>query len=245
MGSSWEKLQVGGNEMGMYTGIPDSADFGNGPFPAVVVAQPAGGVDEFLQTIVDRLAAEGYAAAAPDLYHRTTPEIEQATGKTRRQLLTDPEVVDDINATVEFLRKHPAVDGERIGVTGFCMGGRVTWLAAVSNPHFKAAAPFYGGFIFDRWGEAESSPFELSHQLNCPMMFHFGAIDPNPSPQDMEAFDKELDRLGKPHQFHVYPDADHRFMDHTFGNYQKAAAELSWARTLDFFSLHLKGVAVP
>ncbi len=151
----------------------------------------------------------------------------------------------DISATVEFLRKHPAVDGERIGVTGFCMGGRVTWLAAVSNLHFKAAAPFYGGFIFDRWGEAESSPFELSHQLNCPMMFHFGAIDPNPSPQDMEAFDKELDRLGKPHQFHVYPDADHRFMDHTFGNYQKAAAELSWARTLDFFSLHLKGVAVP
>ncbi len=245
MGSSWEKLQVDGSEMGMYTGIPDSADFGNGPFPAVVVAQAAGGVDEFLQTIVDRLAAEGYAAAAPDLYHRTTPEIEQATGRTRRQLLTDPEVVVDISATVEFLRNHPAVDGERIGVTGFCMGGRVTWLAAVSNPHFKAAAPFYGGFIFDRWGEAESSPFELSHQLNCPMMFHFGAIDPNPSPQDMEAFDKELDRLGKPHQFYVYPDADHRFMDHTFGNFQQAAAELSWARTLDFFSLHLKGVAVP
>ena len=244
MGSFWEKLQVDGTEMGMYTAIPDSADFGDGPFPAVVVAQPAGGVDEFLQTIVDRLAAEGYAAAAPDLYHRSTPEIEQATGKTRRQLLADPEVVVDINATVEFLRTHPAVEGERIGVTGFCMGGRVTWLAAVSNPHFKAAVPFYGGFIFDCWGEAESSPFELSHQLNCPMMFHFGAIDPNPSPQDMETFDKELDRLGKPHQFYAYPDADHRFMDHTFGSYQQAAAELSWARTLDFFSLHLKGVAV-
>ena len=244
MGSSWEKLQVDGNEMGMYTGVPDGAGTGNGPFPAVVVAQAAGGVDDFLQTIVDRLAAEGYAAAAPDLYHRTTPEIERTSGKTRRQLLADSEIIVDINAAVDFLRTHPAVDGERLGVTGFCMGGRVTWLAAISNPHFKAAVPFYGGFIFDRWGEAESSPFELSQQLNCPMMFHFGAIDPNPSPQDMESFDKELDRLGKPHQFHVYPDADHRFMDHTFGNYQKEAAELSWARTLDFFSLHLKGVAV-
>ena len=91
MGSSWEKLQVDGDEMGMYTGIPDSAGFGNGPFPAVVVAQPADGVDEFLQSIVDRLAAEGYAAAAPDLYHRTTPEIERTTGKTPRQLLTDSE----------------------------------------------------------------------------------------------------------------------------------------------------------
>ena len=242
MASTWEKLPVDGSDMDMYTGIPESPGFGNGPFPAVVVAQAPGGVDEFLQTIVDRLAAEGYAAAAPDLYHRTTPEIERATGKTPRQLLVDPEIVVDINATVDYLRNHSAVDGERIGVTGFCMGGRVTWLAAVSNSHFKAAAPFYGGFIFDRWGEAEFSPFELSRQLNCPMIFHFGAIDANPSPKDMEAFDKELDRLGKPHQFHVYPDADHRFMDHTFGNYQQAAAELSWARTLDFFSLHLKGV---
>ena len=102
MGSTWEKLQVDGNEMRMYTGMPDSAGFGNGPFPAVVVAQPAGGVDEFLQTIVDRLAAAGYAAAAPDLFHRTTPEIEQATGKTPRQLLVDPQVVVDINATVDF-----------------------------------------------------------------------------------------------------------------------------------------------
>ena len=245
MGSSWEKFQVDGNEMGMYVGIPDGAGTGNGPFPAVVVAQPAGGVDEFLQTIVDSLAAEGYAAAAPDLYHRITPEIEQARGQSRRQLLADPEIVADINATVDFLRNHPSVVGERIGITGFCMGGRVAWLAAVSNPHFKAAVPFYGGFIFDRWGEAEYSPFELSPQLNCPMMFHFGAIDPNPSPQDMDVFQKELERLGKPYEFHAYPEADHRFLDHTFGNYQKEAAELSWARTLDFFSLHLKGVVVP
>ena len=169
MGSSWEKLLVDGNEIGMYTGIPDSAGAGNGPFPAVIVAQLAGGVDEFLQTIVE--------------------------------------------------------------------GGRV------SNPHFKAAVPFYGGFIFDRWGKAKCSPFELSHQLNCPMMFHFGAIDPNPSPQDMDVFQKELDRLDKPHKFYSYPEADHPFMDHTFGNYQKEAAELSWDRMLDFFSLHLKGVA--
>ena len=103
MGSSWEKLRVDGNEMGMYTGIPDSADFGNGPFPAVVVGQAAGGVDQFLETIVDRLAAEGFVAAAPDLYHRTTPEIERATGQTRRQLLVDPEIVADINATVDFV----------------------------------------------------------------------------------------------------------------------------------------------
>jgi carboxymethylenebutenolidase len=222
--------------MGIYLGMPQ----GTGPFPAVVVAQAAGGVDEFIQTIVDRLAGEGYAAVAPDLYHRTTVEIEKATGKTRRQLLDDTEIVADIDATVSFLQNHASVYGQRIGVTGFCMGGRVVWLAAVSNPNFKACVPFYGGFIMDSWGAATQSPFELSKNINCPMMFHFGEVDKNPSLDDMARYDEELTRLGKPHEFYVYPGADHRFLDHTFTAYQKEASELSWARTLDFFAANLK-----
>ena len=190
MSSSWEKLRVDKSDMPIYLTLPE----GDGPFPSVVVIQAAGGVDEFIQTIADRLAVEGYVAAAPSLYHRTTEEIERATGKTRRQLLDDPEIVDDVNATVEFLRQHPSVDNDRIGITGFCMGGRVVWLAAATNPHFKAAVPFYGGFIMDRWGGATHSPFELTGQINCPLMFHFGEIDPNPSQGDMANYDELLTR---------------------------------------------------
>ena len=222
--------------MGIYLGMPQ----GDGPFPAVVVAQAAGGMDEFIQSIVDRLAEEGYAAVAPDLYHRTTEEIEKATGKTRRQLLDDTEIVADIGATVSFLQSHPSVNSERIGVTGFCMGGRVVWLAAVSNPNFKACVPFYGGFIMDSWGIATQSPFKKKKNIDCPMMFHFGEIDQNPSLDDMARFDEELTRLGKPHEFYVYPGADHRFLDHTYTAYQQEASELSWARTLDFFAANLK-----
>lgn len=239
MPSSWETLQVGDSDMPVYLTVPE----GSGPFPAVVVIQAAGGVDEFIQTVSHRLAGEGYATAAPSLYHRTTEEIERATGKTRRQLLDDPEIVADVNATVELLRQHPSVDSDHIGITGFCMGGRVVWLAAATNPHFKAVVPFYGGFIMDRWGGATQSPFELSGGINCPMMFHFGEIDANPSLDNMAKFDELLTRLGKPHQFHTYPGADHRFMDHTFTNYQKEAAELSWGRTLEFFAGNLKGRA--
>ena len=240
MSSSWDQLRVDKSDMPIYLNVPE----GDGPFPAIVVIQAAGGVDEFIQTIVDRLAGEGYAVVAPSLYHRTTDEIERKTGKTRRQLLDDPEIVADVNATVEFLRQHPSVDNNRIGITGFCMGGRVVWLAAATNPHFKAAVPFYGGFIMDRWGGATQSPFELSGKINCPVMFHFGEIDPNPSQGDMTNFDEQLTRLGKPHQFYSYPDADHRFLDHTFTAYQKEAAELSWSRTLEFFAANLKGAAV-
>jgi len=237
MSSSFENINVGQSEMRVYLGMPQ----GSGPFPAVVVSQAAGGVDEFIQIIVDRLAEEGYAAVAPDLYHRTTNEIERATGKTRRQLLDDTEIVADIDATVSFLQNHPGVISDRIGVTGFCMGGRVVWLAAVSNPNFKACVPFYGGFIKDSWGKATQSPFELSEHINCPMQFHFGEVDLNPSLDDMARFDEELTRLGKPHEFHVYPGADHRFLDHTYTAYQQEASELSWARTLDFFAANLKG----
>lgn len=240
MSDSWEMLRVGRSDMTAYLTMPD----GDGPFPAVVVIQAAGGVDEFIQTIASRLAGEGYIAIAPSLYHRTTDEIEKTTGKTRRQLLDDREIVADVNAAVEFLRGHPSVDSGRVGITGFCMGGRVVWLAAASNPHFKAAVPYYGGFIMDRWGGATQSPYELSGQISCPLMFHFGEIDNNPSLEDMANFDELLTRLGKPHQFYTYPGADHRFLDHTYTAYQREAAELSWSRTLEFFASNLKGATV-
>jgi len=236
MPSFWDRIYVDGNEMELYSGVPS----GTGPFPAVVVAQAAGGLDEFIQTIVDRLAGQGYAAVAPNLYHRTTIDIEEATGKNRRELLDDIQIMADMNATVDFLRQHSAIDGEKIGLTGFCMGGRVVWLAAATNPHFKAAVPYYGGNIKVPWGQVTESPFDLTSQINCPMMFHFGGIDINPSLLDMASFDEELDRLNKPHQFFTYPGANHRFMDHTFPQYQKEAAELSWTRTLAFFESSLK-----
>lgn len=239
MPSFWEKLQVDGQEMDLYASVPR----GSGPFPAVVVSQHGGGVDQFIQTICDRLAEAGYAAVAPKLFHRITDEmLADGSGPVRH--LKDLEIVADINATVDFLRNHPAIDGERIGVTGFCMGGRVAWLAAASNPHFKAVVPYYGGNLLVKWGSPEKTPFELANQINCPILFHFGEADANPSQDDMRKLDAELTRLGKSHQFYTYPGANHAFMDFTRERYHKEASDTSWPRTLEFFSQHLKGAAV-
>ena len=90
-------------------------------------------------------------------------------------------IIADINTTVDWLRNHSSIDGERIGITGFCMGGRVAWLAAATNPHFKAAVPHYGGNIFVKWGNPEKTPFELTSNIQYPILFHFGEIDANPS----------------------------------------------------------------
>ena len=157
MASSWETLHVDGAHMRAYLSLPD----GGGPFPAVVVSQHGGGVDQFIRDMSDRLAEAGYAACAPELYHRITDDM-LSDGSRPIQHLSDPDIVADIDATVDFLRSHASVDGDRIGVTGFCMGGRVTWLAAATNPHFNAAVPYYGGNIMVPWGAADKTPFDLT-----------------------------------------------------------------------------------
>lgn len=236
MASFWETVKVDGQDMDIYASVPS----GSGPFPAVVVSQHGGGVDKFIQETADRLAAAGYAAVAPNLFHRFTQEqLDNRTG--RIQHMSDADIVADMDALVGWLQSHPAIQGDRIGITGFCMGGRVTWLSAASNPAFKAAAPYYGGNIMVIWGQGEKTPFELTAGLKCPVLFHFGEVDTNPSAEDMAKFDAELTRVGTPHQFHTYPDADHAFMDYTAQRYNKAADEASWPRTLEFFDAHLKG----
>ena len=238
MPSFTDKLNVGGSDMELYASVPD----GSGPFPAVVVAQHATGVDKFIKDIADKLASSGYAAVAPDLFHRITDEMVENTGKSKRDQLSDPLIIDDINATVGFLKGHPSIDSNRVGITGFCMGGRVTWLAAATNQIFKAAVPYYGGNIMVPWGAATEAPLALTSGINCPVLFHFGEIDENPSQDDMLVLDKELSAHSVPHQFYTYPGANHAFMNPANPpRYQRIAAEMSWPLTLDFLVIHLGG----
>jgi carboxymethylenebutenolidase len=124
------------------------------------------------------------------------------------------------------------------------MGGRITWLGAATNPHFKAAVPYYGGNIMVPRGSATQTPFDRSGGIGCPVLFHFGELDLNPSRVDMQTLDAELTRLDVQHQFHSYPGADHAFMDSTGGRYHKQSAEDSWPRTLEFLAQYLKGAPV-
>lgn len=229
-----EAIKVGDLEMTLYGNAPAGA----GPFPGIVVIQHGPGVDRFVRTMVDRLAQQGYVAVAPDLYHRFPAEMEAAT---KRQQLKDVELIADVNATVEFLRRHRTIDRERLGITGFCMGGRVVYLMAAVNPAFKAAVAYYGGNIMVPWGDGVPAPVARSAEIRCPLMFHFGAEDTNPSPEDMRRLDAELSRHGKPHEFYTYGEAGHGFMD--FSNpqrYREHAEQASWPRTLEFFARYLR-----
>jgi carboxymethylenebutenolidase len=232
--SNWQQVECDGSIMRLHV----SAPAGTGPFPALVVAQHQGGVDEFIQSMTNRLATAGYVAAAPELYHRDGPDCRD-DAKARSMRLRDRNVITDINAAVSFLQQHKAVAPGRVGIIGFCMGGRIVYLMAAANAELKAAVAYYGGNIFRAWGRDTPSPFERTSEIHCPLLGHFGADDKNPSPDDMQKLDAELTRLSKAHEFYSYENAGHAFMDHTKESYRRQAEEASWPRTLDFLTRHL------
>ena len=234
MPSRWDTVAVDQGAMRCYTSTPDGA----GPHPAVIVMQHAGGVDDFVRTMSDRLAAGGYLALAPDLYHREEPNSSD-DAMTRMGRLRDANIVRDVNAAIEHVRGLREAQADRIGITGFCMGGRVTYLMAARNRDLKAAAIFYGGNIMAPWGEGPA-PFDLSDQISCPVLGLFGEEDSNPNPADVAKLDAELARLGKLHEFHSYPGAAHAFMNEGRPSYREAAALDAWARCLGWFARHLK-----
>ena len=236
MPSFWESTRVDGSDMKMYVSVPS----GPGPFPGVVVIHHGAGVDQFTRDMADKLAADGYATASPDLFHRLEENSPQRSAPLPERI-SDPQIEVDVNATAEFLRTHPSIRGEKLGIIGFCMGGRVVWLAAAANGIFKAAVPYYGGNIMVTWGKGVGkTPFERSSEVQGAVLFHFGEDDANPSQEDMRKLGAELTRLGKPHEFHTYANAGHSFMDHTNPrDHRTAAVETSWPRTLAFFAKHL------
>ncbi|MBI3897663.1 MAG: dienelactone hydrolase family protein [Gammaproteobacteria bacterium] len=208
--------------------------------PGVVVIQHAPGVDSVIHSVAERLSNAGYAAIAPDLYHRQDATMPLGPLECM-DLLKDIEVMADVNAAVAYLRSDARVDPERIGVLGFCMGGRVAYLLAAANQTLKAAVVYYGGNIKVPWGEQVPTPFARTPQINCPILFHFGDEDDNPSPADRRMLDAELTRHGKAHEFYHYPNAGHAFMNFTNAErYRQAATEVAWPRTLAFLDRCLK-----
>jgi carboxymethylenebutenolidase len=232
MASTWESTRVDGSDMRLYTSSPDSAE----RFPAVIVVQGQTGVNDFVK-VSDLIAANGFVAAAPDLYHRDAPDCKD-DAPTRRMRLRDTTVIQDINASVDFLKALKSVDPRRIGIVGFCMGGRIVYLMAAVNPDIKAGVMYYGGDTFSAWGDGKS-PFERTQEIHCPIMGHFGEDDKNPSPADMRKLDAEFKRFDKSHEFYSYADAAHAFANFGAANYREHAANASWPRTFGFFAKHL------
>ena len=232
----WQTIQSGGKEMRVYVGVPDNP----GPHPGVVIAQHAGGVDEQMQDVVHRLHREGYVVAAPELFHRQPPTGYEPL--QRIGLLKDVEILEDLAATIAKVKASGGTGP--IGVMGFCMGGRVAYMAAGAIPELKAAVVFYGGSIMKALGDGPTpgpTPLERTANINCPVLGLFGQDDTNPSPADTAKIAEELTKHNKWFEFHTYRDSGHAFEN--FSNpdrYRARAARAAWGEALAFLEQQLK-----
>ena len=255
MASFWEVLRVPSegdllDDMATYVSQPNVP----GRAPAVIVVQEVFGVNGNIQAITNSLGAGGFFAVAPAMFHRedTTegirgtnpvygygadaPDVDArmaAVGNWK-----DDEIILDINTTLDWLKHHPRVQGDRIGIVGFCAGGRITYLAASACPGLSAAVVFYGGNTMRALGGGPS-PFERTAGIRCPVMGNFGELDQNPSAQDLQTIEAELKKRGKTYDFKVYPGAGHGFYCDERPDYREGPAKDAWARTLGWFQKHL------
>jgi carboxymethylenebutenolidase len=232
MPSSWENVKVDNSSMPLYVSVPESG----GPVPGIVVVHGQSGLEDFIKNTTHMLALQGYTAVGPNLYHRDPPDCKD-DNPTRKSRLRDTGIINDINGAIGFLKNHSRVD-RRLGIVGFCMGGRIVYLMSAASKDLKAGVMFYGGGTMVPFGEGPS-PFERTREINCPIQGHFGADDKNPSPDDVRKLDAELSRYNKPHEFHSYTGAAHAFCNTGSANYRPHAAALSWPKATEFFSRHL------
>jgi carboxymethylenebutenolidase len=203
--------------------------------PAVLVIQEAFGLNDHIRDVARRVAAEGYVALAPDLYWRggrgrTAGYDQLPAAITLMQSLADRDVVTDVRSAVGHLERQPFVRADRIGITGFCMGGRVSYLAACELPEkFRACAPFYGGGI----------PVEKTASLRAPVLAFFGEEDAFIPPANVEALRVALRSHGKQAEIVVYPKAGHGFFCNERDSYRAEAATDAWERLRRFLATHL------
>jgi carboxymethylenebutenolidase len=190
------------------------------PWPGVVVAMEGGGISPQLLRVCERLAAEGYAAIAPDLYWRFGGSDPDAM-RDHVASLRHRDGRADIVECASFLR---AIGATKVGITGFCMGGGYAYLAATSDVPVDAAVAFYGGGIAQHLGTP-----------HCPLLMFFGGKDEWISAADVAAVEAH-----HPGLVVVYPEADHGFFRDGSENYDDAAATDAWARLLAFFGEHLR-----
>jgi carboxymethylenebutenolidase len=212
-----------------------------GAHPAVIVLMEAFGLNGHIKNVTERIAKEGYVAIAPDLYHRETErqvpysELQKAIGIMNR--LKDDKVMSDVGAVIAHLKKQNYVKAGSLGVTGFCMGGRFTYLAAAHhNKDVKAAVAFYGGGI----PMGNPSPLSRTGEINCPIYLFFGGKDPLIPADHVAQVNKALTDNHKTFTMNVYPEATHGFFCDERQSYHPDSAKDAWEKFKSFFAQHLK-----
>jgi carboxymethylenebutenolidase len=237
-----------GYELPFYLARPE----GPGPFPAVIVVNEIFGIHSYIKDVCRRLAHEGYLALAPDYFDRAGDPAALASMQEIVPLVAatpQAQVMGDTEGAVQFLRGRRDIFRQRLGVTGFCWGGSVVWLAAAQIPEIRAGVAWYGRLTARREGDfgyagPSVAPIDIAATLQTPVLGLYAQNDGGIPLESVDVMRAALALSGNPSgsEIVIYPEAQHGFHADYRASYNAEAARDGWRRMLAWFAVH--GVAV-
>lgn len=233
------KIPVKDGQMPAYRAMPA----GGKNLPTVLVVQEIFGVHEHIKDVCRRLAKAGYLAIAPELYARQGDVSKLASIDDIRPIVAkvpDAQVMADLDAAAAWAAKNGG-DAGKLAVTGFCWGGRITWMYAAHNPKVKAGVAWYGRVIGQSNEMTPTNPIDVVKDINAPVLGLYGGADAGIPNDTVEKMREALKAAGKKSEIHLYADMPHGFHADYRPSYRKEAAQDGWKRLLDWFKKH--GVA--
>ena len=233
-------IEVNGQDVPVYRAQPE----GKTDLPVILVISEIFGVHEHIADVARRFAKQGYMALAPDLFVRQgDPGKVSNIADLMKQIISktpDAEVMADLDACAAWAGRNGG-DVDRLGVTGFCWGGRITWLYAAHNPKVKAAVAWYGRLVGEATPNTPKHPIDIAPTLKVPVLGLYGGKDKGIPLETVEKMKAALAKGSSKSSFVVYPDAGHAFHADYRPSYVAADAKDGFARALAWFRSH--GVA--
>jgi len=221
------KVKVADGEMPVYYAKPANAQ---NP-PVVLVAMEVFGLHEYIKDVTRRLGKLGALAVAPDYYFRKGVDLTKITEIPQLMPLVnskpDSELMSDLDATVQWAKSQGA-NTDRVGIIGFCRGGRTVWEYAAHSPNLKAGVAFYGSLVDPQNPAWPKSPTQLAPEMKAPVLGLYGEADQGIPVAQVEQMKSNLQAAGKTAEFKIYPGAPHGFHADYRPSYRKEAADDAW-----------------
>ncbi|GJJ00372.1 carboxymethylenebutenolidase [Duganella rhizosphaerae] len=227
-------LTVAGVQVPVYRAQPE----GKTNLPVILVVSEIFGVHEHIADVARRFAKLGYLALAPDLFVRQgDPQKAASIAELQRDIISktpDAQVMADLDATVAWAKANGG-NGDKIGITGFCWGGRITWMYAAHNPSIKAGVAWYGRLMGDSTPVTPRHPVDIAGSLTVPVLGLYGLKDTGISQDSIAAMKAALAKGPNKASFVVYPNSGHAFHADYRASYVEADAKDGWARLQVWF----------
>jgi carboxymethylenebutenolidase len=207
----------------------------------VLVVQEIFGVHEHIQDVCRRLAKQGYLAIAPELYFRQGDAKDYTDISELFQKLVlkvpDRQVLADLDHAAHWAMRHGG-DAGKLAITGFCWGGRITWLYAAHNPQLKAAVAWYGKLVGEKTLNSPKHPIDVATQLSAPVLGLYGGQDTSIPLDSVESMRQAIRAANAEAEIVVYPEAGHAFYADYRPSYDAEASTDGWQRMLAWFAQH-------